>query len=313
MQTPPPGMTGEQREHMEQDNTGNAVADGPTALSDIFTPAPPPEPQTEQAGQAEPQAAPEAAPEKGEPSSEQPRDEAGKFAPKAAAPPAAEKNAEEGRISAVKAEREQRQAAQRELEAARRELAELRARVAPQAPPAQHAPQQTATPPVPLSDMLFQDPDGFVRQVQQSHEQALRDTRIALSEAMVRQQFPDYPDAEAALERYALSSPAAREEVARLLNSHPAPAMVAYQAGKHLLAQQQWQPLMQQHKTPDAFIAAEVERRVQEKLAEQAQQSVPSNPARLPASLAGARASQGRTASNYAGPPALSEILGPRR
>lgn len=294
---------------MDQDNTGNAAAEGLTALSDILSPAEPVEQHAEQAGQAEPQAAPQPEPEKGEEQTdEQPRDERGKFAPKPAAPPAAKKDAEAGIAAAAQAERQKRQALEREI-------AELRAKLAaPPAPPAQQAPQQPATPSVPLTDMLFQDPDGFVRQVQQSQEQALRETRIALSEAMVRQQFPDYPDAEAALERYALSSPAAREEVARLLNSHPAPAMVAYQAGKHLLAQQQWQPLMQQHKTPDAFIAAEVERRVQERLAEQAQQSVPTSPApRLPTSLAGARASQGRSASNYAGPPDLSEILGPRR
>lgn len=291
---------------MEQDTTGSAPADGPTALSDIFARPEPGETQAEQAGQAEPQAAPQAEPEKGETAEQQPRDEAGKFAPKQAAPPAASDEPKQVPVAALRDERQKRQGLEREL-------AELRARYAAQ--PVQQAPQQAppAPPAVPLTDMLFQDPDGFVRQVQQSQEQALRDTRIALSEAMVRQQFPDYPDAEAALERYALSSPAAREEVARMLNSHPAPAMIAYQAGKHLLAQQEWQPLQREHATPEAWRQAERERIRAEVLAEQAQSSSNTPAPRLPTSLAGARASQGRSASNYAGPQPLSVILGQRR
>lgn len=296
-------MTGEQREHMEQDNTGNAVADGPTALSDIFARPEPVEQHAEQAGQAEPQAAPQAEPETGDTVEQQPRDEAGKFAPKAA-PPAAEKSPEEGRISALKAEREKRQALEREL-------AELRARYT--APPVQQAPQQPATPPVPLTDMLFQDPERFVQTQTEQFERRLLDTRIALSEATARQQYPDYAEAEAALERYARSSEAAQAEVARMLNAHPAPALIAYQAGKHLLAQQQWQPLQREHPTPDAWRQAERERIRAEVLAEQAQQSPTAPAPRLPTSLAGARASQGRSASNYAGPQPLSAILGQRR
>jgi len=298
--------------NMDQEQ-GNAPAEQPVAnggmtpLSDVFGRQEPAAQQTAPEGQPEPQAAPQEQPETGEEQkAEQPRDERGKFAPKPqhAAPPA-EKNPEEGRIAAVKAEREKRQALEREL-------TELRAKLAaPQAQPVQHqAPQPPAPPPVPLSDLMFQDPERFVAALQQRQEEQLLATRIATSEAMARQQ-PDYDAAEQALTAYAQSSQQAAAEVAAKLRSHPAPAMWAYQAGKQLLSQHRWQPIMQQHSDPEAFIAAEVERRLQEKLAEQQAARPAAAPApRLPTSLASAGSVAPRSGPGWAGPTPLTNVFG---
>lgn len=292
---------------MDQEQ-GNAPAEEPRALSDILTRQEPAERQAEPAGQPEPQdAAPQ--PETGEePRQEQPRDDAGKFAPKAAVPPAAEKTPEHGLTTALKAERAKRQ----ELE---REIADIRARLtAPQAPPAQQQQQAPATPPTPLPDLLFQDPERFVQTFEQRQQSALLETRIAISEAGARQQYADYEQALAALDAYARSGARQQAEVAQLTSTDPAPAYAAYRAGKALLAQQRWQPVMQQHGDPDAFIAAEVERRVAERIAQQPEQPDPINPApRLPTSLAGARASGPRSGPAWNGPPPLDAILGQRR
>lgn len=296
---------------MDQEQ-GNAPAEQPeansgmTPLSEVFGRQEPAVQQTAPEGQPEPQAAPQTPPETGdEPKAEQPRDERGKFAPKQNAAPPAEKNPEEGRIAAVKAEREKRQALEREL-------TELRAKLAaPPAQPVQQAPQQPpAQPQVPLSDLMFQDPERFVAALQQRQEEQLLATRIATSEAMARQQ-PDYDAAEQALTAYAQSSQQAAAEVAAKLRSHPAPAMWAYQAGKHLLSQHRWQPIMQQHSDPEAFIAAEVERRLQEKLAEQQAARPAAAPApRLPTSLASATSVAPRSGPGWAGPTPLTNVFG---
>lgn len=286
---------------MEQDNaetSGGGFA--PTPMTDILAPraAEPPPPQ-----EAAP--APEAtgeAPAQTKP--EQPRASDGKFAPKEAqadaAPPAAKQDAQAPTLVPVSVAQEER----RKRQALERELAELRAKMAP----APAAPQQPAPPAVPLTDLMFQDPERFVQTLRQQQEEALIQTRLATSEAIARQQ-PDYDDAEAELTAYAQSSPQAAAEVAQALRSHPAPAMWAYQAGKQLLSQQRWAPVMQQHGDPEAFINAEVERRYAERVASApAPSSVP-----LPQSLASARAAGPRNpAPAYRGPTPMSAILGRR-
>jgi hypothetical protein len=281
-----------------------AASSGMTPLNDVFGRSEPAVQAREPEGQPEPAIVPQAQPETGdEPKVEQPRDERGKFAPKQNAAPPAEKDPEQGRIAALKAERDKRQALERELQ-------ELRARMAaPPAQPVQQAPRQPATPPVPLADLMFQDPEKFVAALQQRQEEQLLTTRIATSEAMARQQ-PDYDAAEQALTAYAQSSPQAEEEVRAKLRSHPAPAMWAYQAGKHLLSQQRWQPIMQQHSDPEAYIAAEVERRLQERQAEQQPVTQAPAPPRLPTSLATTRAAGPRTGPGWAGPTPLNNVFG---
>lgn len=277
---------------------------GVTPLADILgRQEPAPQATAAPEGQPEPQPETPPPPEKGEePKPEQPRDEQGKFAPKQKEAPPASKE-EEGRIAAIKAEREKRQALEREL-------AELRAKLAAPQPQVQQAPQQPPQPP--LQDLMFQAPEQFVETLQQRFEEQLLATRLATSEALAKQQ-PDYDAAEQALEAYAKSSPQAAAEVAQMLRSHPAPAMWAYQAGKHLLAQQRWQPIMQQHSDPEAFIAAEVERRLQERMQQQPAQPAQSPAPRLPTSLASARAAAPRNGPGWVGPTPLTDILGQRR
>jgi hypothetical protein len=293
---------------MEQDNA--EISGGgfvPTPMTDILSsradkPEPAPMPRIE----AKPEPAPvETTGEKPAPSTdERPRMPDGKFAPKdaqvEAAPPAAKQDAPQSvPVQAVLEERKKRQALEREL-------AELRARAAQ--PVAQQQPPQPAQ--VPLPDLMFQDPERFVQALAQRQEEALLQTRIATSEAIARQQ-PDYDAAEQALTAYAQSSPQAAQEVAAALRQHPAPAMWAYQAGKHLLSQQRWAPIMQQHGDPDAFINAEVERRLADRVRQQPAPAPSAAP--LPQSLASARSAGPRNpAPAFTGPTPMSAILGRR-
>lgn len=293
---------------MEQDTATSGGAFVPASLEDILRPD-----QTERdatpAGQpAEASPPPEQSGETGEaaqatPAESAPRDpETGRFAPKqpeeptaeAGPPPVANEPQKSVPLSAVLEERKKRQA----LEA---ELAAFRAAQQPQA-----APQQPAAPQVPLTDLMFQNPEQFVQALQQRQEEALLQTRIATSEAIARQQA-DYDAAEQALTAYAQSSPRAAAEVAQALRSHPAPAMWAYQAGKHLLAQSKWAPVMQQHSDPDAWINAEVERRLAARQsAAPASSSAPSP--RLPGTLADVRSSGTRAAAQAQTYTPLDEI-----
>jgi hypothetical protein len=293
---------------MEQDNaeiSGGGFA--PTPMTDILTPRadkpePAPTPRTE--AKPEPASAQEASGDKPAiPKDDRPRDATGKFAPKdaqEAAPPAAKQDAPQSvPVQAVQEERRKRQALEREL-------AELRARAAhPVAPQQQPQPAQ-----VPLPDLMFQDPERFVQALAQRQEEALLQTRIATSEAIARQQ-PDYDAAEQALTAYAQSSPQAAREVADALRQHPAPAMWAYQAGRHLLSQQRWAPVMQQHGDPEAFINAEVERRMADRMRTQPAPAPSAAP--LPQSLASARSAGPRNiAPGFSGPTPMSAILGRR-
>ncbi len=234
-----------------------------------------------------------AAPADAKPKAEQPRDDAGRFAQKAAeapqqatgSPPAENATPQSVPASALVEERRKWQAKVKELEA----------RLAQPAPQPQPMPQQPPEPP--LEELVFQDPQRFVQALAQRQEEALLQTRIATSEAVARQQ-PDYADAEAALTAYAQSSQAAAQEVARMLRSHPAPAIWAYQAGKHLMAQR-----------PEAIeqrIEAEVQRRLSERAPPPpAPSSAPPPP---PASLASARSAVPRAQWN--GPAPTRAIFG---
>ena len=298
---------------MEQDNDAGGFV--PTSLDALLRAEPGTLPK-EPAGRQETEAASPEPVEKGEapaappePKDDRPRDASGKFIPKAeeakpeqSAPPA-DDQPQSDRVpkSALIEERKKRQALEQRL----RELETRAAQPAP--PPVPQAPQQ---PQVALSDMLFQDPARFVEVMQKQQEEALLATRIATSEAMARQQ-PDYADAEAALTALAQSSPVAARQISEALRAHPAPAMWALEQGRKLIAQQRWQPLMQQHQDPDAWINAEVERRMSERMASApAPSSVPHAP---PASLASVRSSAPRSgAAPWSGPTPMSAIVGRR-
>lgn len=288
---------------MEQETTSEAPAFEPKPLGEILR-DPAPVEQTERAGRPEPEA-PQAAPvetgDKPAPAPvERPRDDAGRFAPKAqeqaaGPPPEPKQDAPQTvPIAAVLEERKKRQA----LEA---RLRELEARVS--APP---APQQPAQPDVPLSDLMFQDPDRFIQAVRAPIEEQLVQTRIAMSEQVARRE-PDYAEAEDALARYVQANPQVAAHVRDTLRSHPAPAMWALEQGRQLLAQQKWGQVIQQYGSPEAFIAAQ-------RAAAAPPHVAPSPaPAAPPASLASVRSAGPRTAPTWIGPTPLSNILGTRR
>jgi hypothetical protein len=289
---------------MEQ-NDAQTSGEGfaPTPIADILAPR-----AAEPAPAPSPEPTPEPKPEaKGEPPA-QPQDDSprtpdGRFAPKdaqaEAVPPTAKQDAQAPTtvpVAVVQEERKKRQALEREL-------AEMRAKAAaPQA-----APQPPAQPQVPLEDLMFSDPQRFVATLRQQQEEQLIQTRLATSEAIARQQ-PDYAAAEEALSEYYQQSPQAAAEVAHMLRTHAAPAMWAYEAGKALMKQKRWLPVVQQHDDPEAWINAEVERRVSERIA-QAPAPAPSS-APLPQSLAAARSAGPRTlVPAFNGPTPISQIL----
>lgn len=289
---------------MEQESEAPAFV--PRAFDDILRDEGDEAPQREPAGRPEPVAEAAAPVETGEtpaktddkPKADQPRDDAGRFAPKAAeasqatGTPPAQQNAPPQSVptSALLEERRKRQALEQQLR-------EMQARMAPPAPAMPQAPQQ---PEVPPEELIFQDPRRFVQTLQQQTEEALLATRLETSVAIARQN-PDYADAEAALTAYAQSSPAAAQEVAKVLRSHPAPALWAYQAGKQLLAQRP--------EAIEARINAEVERRLAERAA--AQPAPSSAPPPPPASLASARSAAPRR--QWSGPVPSKAIFGAKR
>jgi hypothetical protein len=300
----------------EQDNGGGFA---PPTIEDVFgRRETAPEPKAT-GGQPEPQAPPPAPPETGDkPPAEQkqdrPRDDAGRFAPKQgeqqAGPPPEKHEPQNAPIAALKDERAKRQRAEAETTYLRQQLEALtrQPRPAPQAPPQQ--PQQQAP------QDFWADPEAFVKGVREQAvneaEERMFQTRLALSEAVARKE-PDYEEAERALEAFAATSPDARAEVAKMLRTHPAPAMWALQAGRQLLAANRWTPVMQQHSDPEAYINAEVERRLQERMsAAAAPQPAPSAPPNLPVSLAGARNTAPRSGPGWAGPPSTQQLFGRR-
>ena len=234
---------------------------------------------------------------------ERARDDAGRFAPKAAAPdtgPPPENKQDVPQtvpVAAVLEERKKRQAVEARLK-------ELEARIAAPPPPA--APTASASPEVPLEDLMFQDPQRFIQAVRAPIEEQLVQTRIALSEQAARREA-DYDQAIDALNRHVEQSPPeVRNHVAATLRQHPDPARWAVEQGRAILAQQNWGQVIQQYGSPDAFLAAQ-------RAAAPPVASHPSPPA-PPASLASARSAGPRSGgAPWSGPTPLSQILGPRR
>lgn len=306
---------------MEEQDSGGGFA--PPSIEDVFgRRGTAPEPKAE-GGQPEPQAPPPAAPETGEkpPAEQKPqpnRDEAGRFAPKQgeqqAGPPPEKHEPQNAPIAALKDERAKRQRAEQEAERLRAQLAafqQQQARPAPPTPaqPVAQQPQQQAP------QDFWADPEAFVKGVREQAvseaEERMFQTRLALSEAVARRE-PDYEEAERALEAFAATSPDARAEIAKTLRTHPAPAMWALQAGRQLIAAQRWTPVMQQHSDPEAYINAEVERRLQERMAATPPQPAPSALPNLPVSLAGARNTAPRSGPGWSGPPSTQQLFGRR-
>ncbi len=305
---------------MDQETTAeSSAAFEPRPLfGDTARPEPIETTRPEPAGRQEPSATAERAGETGEGTTAPPeakdgpnRDAAGRFAPKAEAapdatgsPPAAHPHEPPTVPVAVHvAERKKLQ----------ERIAALEAQVArpqPQQVQPQGQPQQPRPQPIqpPSAELMFSDPDRYhAGMIQYQHalataqQAAFEQRQFAQSEAFARRQWSDFDDALAALEQERTADPVFRQSLAMELRQSPDPAGHAYQRGKELLSRQRWQPIMQQHGDPDAFINAEVERR----LAERGQQpAASSQPVTLPpASLASARSvGQRGNASTWTGP-----------
>lgn len=299
---------------MEQEITDVAPADEPRAsLTDILGRRELVERAQEPAGQREPSAATPPAPETGEAAAQRARDEAGRFAPKPEAGPPPARDPEEGRIAALKAEREKRQALERKI-------AEYEARLA--APPAAQAPAIPQTPKQPAQN-FWDDPEAYVaaqreEMAKQMAEQT-RGVRLDLAREMVRSAHPDYDEAESALYDYvervkATNDPAMLAQVnaiAAAINHAPNPAMKALELGREA------KNLRDANYDPQAALERRIQAEVDKRLAAM-QPAAPPAPdqapaPRLPGSLASARAAAPRAASTYQGSKPLTSILGPRR
>lgn len=138
----------------------------------------------------------------------------------ATAPPAegrsvAEPEAESWTKQAVLDERRKRQ----ELE---KRLKEYEQRLQPQA-------QQPAQPQQPQADW-WSSPDQAAQVLQQQVEQQVFQTRVAMSERMLRQQHPDYDEVSELFAERARQDPNLLQQVF----SHPFPAEFAYQVGQQI-------------------------------------------------------------------------------
>lgn len=136
-----------------------------------------------------------------DPAPSQPRDEQGRFAAARAetgetttdAPPASDPQKAEQHtapIAAVTAEREKRQAAERQAAEFQRRIAELEARSAQPARPEPERPQAQHWSQIPLPDPV-QEPERFQQVMQFKDMMRERDSRAAASEFYARREFGD--------------------------------------------------------------------------------------------------------------------------
>lgn len=184
-----------------------------------------------------------------------------------AAPPAAvvEDNARHIPISALLDEREKRQKLEREAEELRKWRAE------------QEAKQQKRPD-------FYADPEGFLAQQQQLVQQALWNERLNTSEIVAREKFGDeaVEKAAEAFRAAAQNSPALAAEFRRQAN--PYSYVIAWHKKQSTLEKM--------GDDPDAWINAQIEARLAERMA-QMSQPVQSKPSAPPPSLASAAAAGG--------------------
>ena len=156
---------------------------------------------TAEAPESEPTPAEEPKEAKGEPQPEPEKAEVDD-----GVPPAPEPEPTRVPITAMLDEREKRQAAERELQQLRqwREQMEAQARAAQQKTPD-----------------IYEDPEGFVRQTQESVQQMLWNERLNMSEALARDKFGDeaVESATQAFQQAARANPAIYAE----MRQHPNP------------------------------------------------------------------------------------------
>jgi hypothetical protein len=253
-------------------------------------PAEPPPPAPSPEPPAPPQDAPPAEPRF--PPGENPPADAPAEPP---APPAGEQDGDRIPIAALRDERTKRQAAEKAAAEYQKRLEQYENMVRQQ-----QAAQQPQRPD------LFQDPDGALNHVQSALRQEILRNKVETSVMVVRQQHPDYDDAEAAF----LQACHGNEPLYRQMLNHPFPADFAYRVGQQMKAMQEI------GNDPTGYrerVRAEERDRLRKEFeAEQGQRQAQVR-ASVPPTLASARDTSGRFAPAWSGPPSLKDILAPNR
>lgn len=241
------------------------------------------------------------------PTNEAPQE--GAAEPSPAAPEGAEGDGkggkEKGLHQARDAERNKRREAERERDAERARAQELERRIA-----ALERGPQTQQPQAQPSDRLTElltDPDAYLEKVIQERLQPVQSSqsemREYVSEMMATRDHGAevVEDAKGALEDMARSgNPAFQAAFARIQKSqHPYDEMVKWHREQAALTQY--------GADPEAYINAEIERRLAERT--QQQPAADNPPAVLPTSFAASRNSGPRGAPAYGGPRPLSDIM----
>lgn len=216
----------------------------------------------------------------------QPRTPDGKFAPKdkpetdpevKAAPPAAEKPVTEGQLAALMAEREKRQAAERERD-------ELRRKVQPP----------------PKAPDLYEAPEEWKGGVLSEVQQTVLNERLNMSEMMIRESKEDAEQAINAFMEVAAVNPGLKQHA--MSQAHP--YKFIYDQGKRIEAMKEIGDPVSYKDKIRAELRAEMEAEFKKE---------PEPALNLPTSLAGVRSSGARTGPGWGGPQPLNAILGARR
>jgi hypothetical protein len=212
------------------------------------------------------------------------------------APPAGEQEPAHVPVAALRDERKKRQDAERAAQEYQQRLAQYEQMVRQQ----QAAQQQPPRPD------LFQDPDGALNYVQNSLRNEILRSKVETSVMVVRNQHPDYDDAEAAF----LQACQGNEPLYRQMLNHPFPAEFAYRVGSQMRA------MAEIGNDPGAY-RERVRQEERERLRKEFEAEQAGKQARIresvPPTLAAARDTSGRFQPAWGGPPSLKDILAPGR
>ena len=191
--------------------------------------------------------------------------------------------------AALKDERRKRQ----ELE---RNLAELQGQVKVWS---QVAPQRPAEPQEKPEDVFYRDPVNFIEGRISREREALRQERIAMSEAMLREQHPDYDDVVQSFVEATKAAP----HLVQQMHQHPHPAKFAYEAGKAYSQARQYGSIDEMRAKLREELRAEVLEELKRDQAQSAAQAVQP-------SIAGARGAGVSSPPRWQGPTPLKSICG---
>lgn len=154
--------------------------------------------------------------------------------------------------AAMKAEREKRQAREREIQKRdqriaeyERQLQELRNGAQPQQPARQEEHKVE----------IWEDPDAFVSQRLQSVEQKATQRLYAALEEQAREAHPDYDEVFAVVQEHAKTNPA----IAQKVLAAPNPALAAYKLGKQLRELKQMEDPAAYRARIEAEVRAQIE------------------------------------------------------